>query len=45
MALDACAAKAYWNLDQQALRYLKLASGRGLGTPRFETLRTRAAVL
>ena len=41
VALDAYAAKAYWNLDLISLPYLRLAAERGLGTPAFETLRTR----
>ena len=41
VALDAYAAKAFWNLEAQKLPYLKLASERGLGTPDFEKLRTR----
>jgi uncharacterized protein (DUF362 family) len=41
VALDAYAAKTYWNLDPQRLRYLKLASERGLGTISFENLSTR----
>jgi uncharacterized protein (DUF362 family) len=40
VALDAYAAKAYWDLDWHALRYLKLASERGLGTLDFDQLRT-----
>jgi uncharacterized protein (DUF362 family) len=40
VALDAWTAKAFWNLDEHTLRYLTLASLRGLGTTRFETLRT-----
>jgi uncharacterized protein (DUF362 family) len=40
VALDAYAARAYWNLDSHTLRYLTLASARHLGTPDFETLRT-----
>lgn len=42
VALDAYAAKAYWNLDLNALPYLRLAAERGLGTPAFETLRFQA---
>jgi uncharacterized protein (DUF362 family) len=42
VALDAYTAKAYWDLDYRSLRYLKLASDRGLGTLNFEDLRTRA---
>ncbi len=45
VALDAYVAKAYWNLDASALPYLKMASERGLGTPQFETLRTRMVTL
>jgi len=41
VALDAYAAKAYWNLDLNSLPYLRLAAERGLGTPAFETLRTQ----
>jgi uncharacterized protein (DUF362 family) len=40
VALDAYAAKAYFDLDWQTLPYLKLASERHLGTLAFETLRT-----
>jgi uncharacterized protein (DUF362 family) len=45
VALDAYAAKAYWDLDPQRLLYLKLASDRGLGTLGFENLRTRVAII
>jgi uncharacterized protein (DUF362 family) len=45
VALDAYAAKAYWDLDSQTLRYLELASARGLGTVHFENVRTRVADL
>ncbi|HTT33509.1 MAG TPA: DUF362 domain-containing protein [Methylomirabilota bacterium] len=45
VAVDAYAAKAYWDLDYQKLRYLKLAADRGLGTMNFETVRTRVAIL
>ena len=41
VALDAYAAKAYWNLDADALPYLKLAEKRGLGRSDFEHVRTR----
>ena len=40
VALDAYTAKAYWDLDERRLKYLRLASDRGLGTVRFENLRT-----
>ena len=39
VAIDAWAAQAYFGLDERTLRYLTLAAARGLGTPRFETLR------
>jgi len=42
VAVDAYAAKAFWNLDQRTLIYLKLASDRGLGRIDFENLRTVA---
>ena len=41
VALDAYVAKAYWNLEISALRYLQIAAGRGLGTYEFDTIRTR----
>ena len=43
--LDAYAAKAYWDLDWNTLRYLKLASERHLGSLSFETARTRFVTL
>jgi uncharacterized protein (DUF362 family) len=45
VALDAYAARAYWDLDYRTLRYLALAADRGLGTMNFESVRTRVAVL
>jgi uncharacterized protein (DUF362 family) len=45
VALDAYAAKAYWDLDFQRLPYLKLAADRGLGTYEFEKVPTRAVAL
>jgi uncharacterized protein (DUF362 family) len=45
VALDAYAAKAYWDLDWHTLRYLKLASERHLGTLSFENARTRFVAL
>lgn len=39
VALDAWAAKAYWDLDERRMPYLRLAARRGLGTPEFEKLR------
>jgi uncharacterized protein (DUF362 family) len=41
VAIDAYAAKAWWNLDAASLHYLKLASDRGLGTTDFERLLVR----
>ncbi len=38
VALDAYVAKAYWKLDAATMPYLKIASGRNLGTPDFEKL-------
>ena len=45
VALDAYVAKAYWNLDAAALPYLKMASGRGLGTVEFEKVRMKVVAL
>jgi uncharacterized protein (DUF362 family) len=45
VALDAYAAKAYWDLGEKDLLYLQLASKRGLGTLDFEKLRTRVVTL
>jgi uncharacterized protein (DUF362 family) len=45
VALDAWAAKAFWDLDERQLRYLTLARDRGLGTPDFATLRTSAVTV
>ena len=39
VALDACVAKAYWNLGVSSLPYLKMASQRGLGTYEFDQVR------
>ena len=41
VALDAYVAKAYWNLEADALPYLKMAASRGLGTYQFEKVRTQ----
>ncbi len=41
VALDAYVAKAYWNLDGDSLPYLKMAEERGLGTLKFENVRTK----
>lgn len=40
VALDAYTAKAYWDLEPEKLPYLKLAAERGLGTFKFESIRT-----
>jgi uncharacterized protein (DUF362 family) len=40
VALDAYTAKAFWDLDEAQLRYLELAQDRGLGTVKFEDVRT-----
>ena len=45
VALDAYAAKVYWDLDWHTLRYLKLAAERGLGTVDLEAVRSRSVVL
>lgn len=39
VALDAWAAKAYWDLDERRMRYLAMAARRSLGTTEFEKLR------
>jgi uncharacterized protein (DUF362 family) len=41
VALDAYVARAYWNLDADALPYLKLAERRGLGRADFAQVRTK----
>jgi uncharacterized protein (DUF362 family) len=45
VAVDAYVAKAYWNLEVDALPYLKMAAQRGLGTYEFEKVRTVAKQL
>ncbi|HEV2400681.1 MAG TPA: DUF362 domain-containing protein [Candidatus Sulfotelmatobacter sp.] len=45
VAIDAYVAKAYWNLEVDALPYLMLAAKRGLGTYQFEKLRTQTNVV
>jgi uncharacterized protein (DUF362 family) len=45
VALDAYVAKAYWDLDAEALPYLKFAQQRHLGTVRFEQVRTKTVKL
>lgn len=41
VALDAYAAKAWWDLDARRLPFLRLAQARGLGRMDFEQVRTR----
>jgi uncharacterized protein (DUF362 family) len=41
VAIDAYVAKAFWNLEADALPYLGMAAKRGLGTLDFEKLRIR----
>ena len=41
VAMDAYVAKAYWNLESDALPYLKLAEARGLGRVDFTQVRTK----
>ena len=45
VAVDAYVARAWWNLDESKLPYLKLASERGLGKIKFEDVRSRSVVL
>jgi uncharacterized protein (DUF362 family) len=45
VALDAYAAKAYWNLEVSVLPYLQMAAQRGLGTFEFEKIRIRVKAL
>ena len=45
VAIDAYVAKAYWNLDVEALPYLRLAAERGLGTYEFEKVEARIKTL
>lgn len=41
VAIDAYAAKAWWDLDLPRLRFLRLAAERGIGRADFAALRTR----
>lgn len=41
VALDAYAAKAWWDLDLPRLRFVRMAEARGLGRGEFAALRTR----
>ncbi len=45
VALDAYAAKAYWDLGLDDLLYLRLAAKRGLGSVEFEKLRVRTVAV
>ncbi len=45
VAVDAYAAKAWWNLDLAQLRFLRLAAERGLGRTDFEALRVQVVTL
>ncbi len=41
VAIDAYVAKAYWNIEPEAMPYLKLASQRGLGRHEFEKVNSK----
>lgn len=41
VAIDAYAAKAWWDLDHQRLPFLRIAQARGLGKANFEEARTK----
>ncbi len=43
VAIDAYAAKGFWNLGSDQLPYLKMAAARRLGTVAFEKVRTKTA--
>jgi uncharacterized protein (DUF362 family) len=45
VALDAWAAKSYWNLDPEHLPYLGMAANRGLGTIDFGALPLKTSLL
>jgi len=45
VAIDAYAAKAYWNLDPEQLPYLQMAAARGLGTVDFASLTVNVSQL
>ena len=45
VAVDAYAAKTWWNLDYRTMRYLKLATERHLGNFNFESVRSRVVEL
>jgi len=45
VAIDAWAAKAYWDLDPEHLQYLSMAAARGLGTVEYEKLALKVSQL
>jgi uncharacterized protein (DUF362 family) len=45
VAMDADVAKAYWDLDLDALPYLKFAAQKGLGTSEFDKVRSKMVKL
>jgi uncharacterized protein (DUF362 family) len=45
VAIDAYAAKAYWNLDPEHMPYLQMAAARGLGTVEFDNLALKVSQL
>ncbi|MGA2276865.1 MAG: DUF362 domain-containing protein [Terracidiphilus sp.] len=45
VAIDAYAAKAYWNLDSVQMPYLQMSAERGLGTVEFEKLQVKYSQL
>jgi uncharacterized protein (DUF362 family) len=45
VAIDAYAAKAWWNLDPAQMPYLEIAAARGLGTVDFEKLAVKVSRL
>jgi uncharacterized protein (DUF362 family) len=45
VAVDAYVAKAYWDLDARRLGFLRVADERGLGTMKFEEIRSRVVDL
>jgi uncharacterized protein (DUF362 family) len=45
VAIDAYVAKRYWNLDVDAMPYLKMASQRGLGSYEFDKVKSKLVKL
>jgi uncharacterized protein (DUF362 family) len=45
VAIDAYAAKSYWNLDPAQMPYLEMAAARGLGTVEFDKLLVKVSQL